>query len=139
LAYGNQENSIEYPCQVVNRYQCPYERTTNKENREADNNVGETNSYFVEDLFRLQKMAFIVEIALAKARKDDSKIQIRDKQDLLHALTDRDTFVKILHQADDTLKSIEYLREISTRQDTYIADYFMRLRNKIALEELRFY
>ena len=34
----------------------------------------------VDDLFRLRKVAFIVEIALAKARKDDSKIQIKDKQ-----------------------------------------------------------
>jgi hypothetical protein len=101
---------IEYPCHVVNRFQCPYERT----NIKANYDVKATNSHFnVEDLFRLQRMAFIVEITLARARKEDSKIQIRDKQDLLHALTNRDTFVKILHQACDTLKSIEYLREIS--------------------------
>jgi hypothetical protein len=48
---------------------------------------------------------------LAKARKDDSKIQIRDKQDLFHALTDKGTLIKILEQAADTLKSVEYLRE----------------------------
>ena len=57
-------------------------------------------------------MAFIVGIALAKVRKSDSEIQIKDKQDLLNALTDRDTFIRILQQADDTLKSIEYLNKL---------------------------
>lgn len=66
----------------------------------GDDEVRATNSHFdVEDLFRLRKMAFIVEIALAKARKGDSKIQIKDKQDLFHTLTDKDTFTKILKQA----------------------------------------
>lgn len=74
------------------------------------------------------------------ARRDDSKIQIKDKQNLLNALTDRDTFIKILQQADDTLKSTEYLKEISADHDAeYIVDYFIRIRDKIALEELRFY
>jgi hypothetical protein len=70
---------IQYPCQVVNRFQCPYERTDNKK----DNDPGAMYSNFdVDDLFGLQKMAFVVEISLAKARKEDSKIQIRNKQDL---------------------------------------------------------
>ncbi|MPZ08527.1 MAG: DDE-type integrase/transposase/recombinase, partial [Nitrososphaeraceae archaeon] len=70
LDNGEQENGpIEYPCRVVNRFQCPYERT----NVEEENEVESTNSHFyVEDLFRLQKMAFIVEIVLATARKEDS-------------------------------------------------------------------
>lgn len=138
LTNGEKEKSpIEYPCQVVNRFQCPYERT----NTEEGNNGTSTNSHFdVDDLFRLHKMAFVVEIALAKARKDDSKIQIRDKQDLFHALTDKYTFLKILEQADDTLKSPEYLRENSEGQDNdYIVDYFMRIKDKVSLEELRFY
>lgn len=99
------------------------------------------NPHFdVDDLFKLQKMAFAVEIALAKARKDYSKIQINDKQDLFHALIDRDTFTKILQQAADTLRSTEYLREISEGQDIdSIIDYFMGIKGKICLEELRIY
>jgi hypothetical protein len=130
----SEKDPIQYPCQVVNRFQCPYEMT----NVEED---AATNSYFdVHDLFRLRKMAFAVEIALAKARKSDSEIQIKDKQDLVHALTDRNTFTKILQQADDTLKSTEYLREIISGQDNdYIADYFMGIKDKVCLEELRFY
>jgi hypothetical protein len=52
-----------------------------------------------------KKMAFVVEIAQAKARRNDSEIQIKDKQDVLHALTDNVTFNKILKQATDALKS----------------------------------
>jgi hypothetical protein len=74
------------------------------------------------------------------SRKGDSKIQIRDRKDLLHVLTDRDTFTRILQQADDTLKSTEYLREIADGQDSnFIADYFMRINDKVNPEELQYY
>lgn len=62
-----QRNGIQYPCQIVNRFECPYERTDIN-----DDSVEHKKPHFVEDLFRLQRMAFIVEIALAKARKNDS-------------------------------------------------------------------
>jgi hypothetical protein len=79
-----------------------------------ESDVKATKSHFdVEALFRLEKMAFIVEIALAKAKKNDSEIQIKDKQDLLHALTDRDTFSKMLAQAEST----DYHKQISLGQD----------------------
>jgi hypothetical protein len=55
-------------------------------------------------------------------------------------LSDRDTFSKILCLADDILNGDEYFREISAGQDAnYIVDYFMRIRDKIALEELKLY
>jgi hypothetical protein len=132
-----QEKNIPYPCLVVNRFECPYENINVKD----EYDVGTMNSNFnAEDLFRLHKLAFIVEIALANARKGDSEIQIKDKQDLLHVPKDRNTLVKRLQQADDVLKSTEYPSEISTGQIAdYIVDYFMRIRDKIALEELRFY
>jgi hypothetical protein len=44
-------------------------------------------------------MAFLVEIVLAKARKNGSKIQMGDKKDRFYALMDRDCFTKILPQA----------------------------------------
>lgn len=44
---------------------------------------GAINSRFdVDDLFRLQKMSFAVEISLAKARKEDSKIRVRNNPSL---------------------------------------------------------
>lgn len=81
-----QGDEIQYPCQVVNRFQCPFER-----------NVGRKDmSFDVDDLFKLHKLAFAVEISLSKARKDDSEIRITNKEGLLYALTDRETFAKIL-------------------------------------------
>jgi hypothetical protein len=44
-------------------------------------------------------MAFAVEIALAVARKDDSSIQIKNKQDLYQVLTNIETLYEILEQA----------------------------------------
>jgi hypothetical protein len=130
------DSIIQYPCQIVNRFQCPYEMTNTKED---DVEAGNSNIN-VDNLFRLYKMAFLVEIALAKARKDDSEIQIKDKQDLLHALADRYTLLKILEQADDTCKDSEHLREITAEQDNnYIIDYFTRMKDNIDLNELRFY
>jgi hypothetical protein len=132
-----ERDGIEYPCQVINRFQCPYERT----NIKHENEVESTNFHIdVEDLFRLQKMAFIVEIALARARKEDSKIKIMDKQDLFYVLNDRDAFTKILEQAADIHNSTEYFRENPLEQDIdSIIDYFVRIKDKIDLNELRLY
>lgn len=54
----------------------------------ADEDIGDKNSNFdVDNLFRLQRMALTVEIAFAKARKEDPRIRIRNMNELLHALT----------------------------------------------------
>ena len=53
------------------------------------------NSHFdVEDLIRLQKMAFIIEIALSKARKHWFRDPDKNKQDLAYTLTNRDVLPK---------------------------------------------
>jgi len=41
---------------------------------------------------KVHKLAFVVEISLAKARKEDSKIKIKNKEELLHTLTGKETF-----------------------------------------------
>ena len=66
----SQGDRIQYPCQVVNRFQCPFER----------NASGIYAPFDVDDLFRLHKLAYAVEISLAKARKDDSEIRIKNKE-----------------------------------------------------------
>ena len=49
-------------------------------------------------------------------------------------------FTKILEQADGILKGTRYFREISEGQDNnYIVDYFMSIKDRIDLEELRLY
>ena len=118
-------DKVEYPCQVVNRFQCPYERTNNK----GDDDGGTAKSYFdVDDLFRLQKIAFVVEIALAKARKDDSVIRIKNKEELLHVLTDREIFGKILEQGADAHEISEGIKNYLRKNRTSIRDYFIRIK-----------
>jgi hypothetical protein len=121
----------QYPCQVVDRFQCPYERT---------NGESAMNSAFdVEDFFRLEKMAFAVEISLAKARKEDSMIRVRNKEELFHALTDNETFTKILEQGTEAPEVGEYIKDYLGENRAYMLDYFMRIKDLVNTEELRFY
>ena len=72
----SKSNHIPYPCHVVNRFECPYEKGKSSNTK-----------FSVEDLFELASMAFAVEIALAVARKNSSAVQIKNKEDLYLALT----------------------------------------------------
>ena len=131
----NENDPIQYPCSVANRFECPYEKGK------------ESNARFnVDDLFELASMAFAVEIALAVARKDTSAIQIKNKQDLYQALTNREMFDMVLEQGldyilsdketfDDDTSKFEQLQKGNRDK---IVDYFMKIRDKIKLEELRF-
>jgi hypothetical protein len=138
---SNNNNFIQYPCSIVNRFECPYEK----------DKVSKNANFDVEDLFELEKMAFAVEFALAVAEKDTSAVQIRNKQELYHALTDRETLYKILEQALDYLLSDEkYIAEKSKQKQNLceqyqqnniekVVDYFMNIKDKVKAEELRFY
>ena len=124
-----QGDGIQYPCQVVNRFQCPFER----------NASGKDTPFNVDELFRLHKMAFAVELSLAKARKDDSEIRIKSKEELLYVLTDIETFGKILKQGIKAHEVSEDTRNYLRENLPYILDYFMRIKDLINIEELRFY
>jgi hypothetical protein len=135
----NNNNSVQYPCSVVNRFECPYEKDN------VSSSVNTKKKFNVEDLFELEKMAFGVEFALAAAMKDNSKVQIKDKQELYHALTDRETLHNILEQALDYLLSDEkYIGEKSKQKQDLceqyrdnkdrILDYFMNVKDKVELE-----
>ena len=91
-------------------------------------------------------MAFAVEIALAVARRDTSAIQIKNKQDLYHALTNREMFNMILEQGRDyvlsdkeTFHDKSVFNQLQKDNRNKLVDYFMNIRDKIRLEELRFY
>ncbi len=127
--------SILYPCHVENRFECPYEK-----------GKGSDAKFNVEDLFELDNMAFVVEIALAVARKDTSVIQIKNKQDLYHVLTNREMFVVVLEQVLDYVSSDKEMFEdkscfeiLKKGNRDKIVDYFMNVKDKVKLEELRFY
>jgi hypothetical protein len=133
---NEKHDSPHYPCEVVNRFQCPYERTSVK----SDDVSESLNSNFdVEDLFKLERMAFAVEISLAKARKEDSRARIRNKEELLHALTDKETFTKILEQGTEASEVGDDIRTYLAENQEYILDYFMKIKDEVNWEELRFY
>jgi hypothetical protein len=86
----------------------------------------------VEHLFGLQKIAFVVEIALAKARKNDSEVQIQNKSG--QCPNKQKTPAKILEQAQGALKSTEYFEEKTAEQDhDYIMNYFMGTKDDVDL------
>jgi hypothetical protein len=125
-----QGDGIQYPCQIVNRFQCPFERNASRKD----------TPFNVDDLFRLHKLAFAVEISLAKAKKDDSAMRIKNKEELLHALTDKETFGKILDQGAEAYEVSEYIKDYLRENRAYILDYFMkRIKDLVNTEELRFY
>ena len=125
---------IQYPCSVANRFECPYEKGKESDAR-----------FNVEDLLELASMAFAVEIALAVARKDSSAVQIRNKQDLYRAMTNREMLDMILKQGleyvlsdKETFDDMSKFEKLQQDNRAKIVDYFMKIRDKIKLEELRF-
>ena len=91
-------------------------------------------------------MAFAVEIALAVARKDTYAIQIKNKQDLYRALTNREMLDTVLEQGLDyilsdkeTFDDTSKFEQLQKGNRDKIVDYFMNIRDKIESEELRFY
>jgi hypothetical protein len=84
-------------------------------------------------------LAFAVEISLAKAWKDDSEIRIKNKEELLYALTDKKTLTKILEQGTEAPEVSEHIRTYLAENHDYVLDYFMKIKDKMNSEELRFY
>jgi hypothetical protein len=126
---------IQYPCSVTNRFECPYEK-----------GKGSDTIFNVEDLFELASMAFAVEIALAVARKDTSQIQIKDKLDLYQALTNREMFDMMLEQGlnyilsdKETFDDTSKFEQLQRGKRDKVVNYFMNIKDKTILEELRFY
>ena len=131
----NDNNNHTISCYVVNIFECPYEKGKESDAR-----------FNVENLFDLAKIAFAVEIALAVARKDTSSVQIKNKQDLYRALTNREMFDMILEQGLGYVLSDKEIFDDKSKFDQLqqynrdkIVDYFMNMKDKIKLEELRFY
>jgi hypothetical protein len=130
----NKDNPIRYPCHVINRFECPYEKGKRSDIK-----------FDVDDLFELANIAFVVEIALAVARKDTSSVQIKNKEDLFRALINRELLDMILEQGLYVLSDKETFDDASKfeklQQDNRgkIVDHFMSIKDKVEVKELRFY
>lgn len=93
----------------------------------------------MNDLFKLSELAFSVEISFAKAKKDDSKIRVKNKEELVHALSDKETFDKILEQGAEAEEVSEDIKGYLRENLTSIFYYFMTIKELVNAEELRFY
>jgi hypothetical protein len=58
---------------------------------------------------------------------------------LLYALKDKETFAKILKQGAEAPEIGGYIRTYLGENQDYILDYFMRIKDRVNMEELRFY
>ncbi|MGA7899374.1 MAG: hypothetical protein WCA39_10990 [Nitrososphaeraceae archaeon] len=94
----------------------------------------------------MANITFAVEIALAIARKGSSYARIKNKEDLYQTLTNREMFDMILEQALDYILSEKEtfydksrFEQLQLDKRDKIVDYFMYIRDKMKLEELRFY
>jgi len=84
----------------------------------------------VDQLFQLSEIAFLVELAFATAEKNTSKIQIKNVQDVYNALTDKETFDKLLQRGLD-----EEHQEYKDK----IVQFFMSMKDKVRIEDLACY
>jgi hypothetical protein len=133
--YESKGTPISYPCHVVNRFECPYEKG------KSSNTI-----FSVEDLFDLANTGFAIEIAFAVARKDTSSVQIKSKQELYQALTNREMLDRVLEQGlnyilydKETFDNNSKFEQLQIGKRDKIINYFINIKDKIKLDELRFY
>jgi hypothetical protein len=114
-----------YPCPILNRFECPYEKKGKVKQKEED------TKFDVDHLFRLAEIAHLVELAFAIAQeKETSKVPIGNLEDVYNALTDRETFDKLLQQGLD---------EEHQKYKNEIVEFFMGIKDKVRIEDLTFY
>ena len=89
-----------------------------------------TKKLDVDYLFYLSELAFAVELALAKAQEEDSVFRIRSAADAYQALTNWETLEMALQQG---------LKEEHRRYKDEIARFFMNMKDRVRVEDLRVY
>lgn len=114
-----------YPCKVLNRFACPYDRKSN--NYTMDDSTKKPD---VDYLFHLSELAFAVELALAKAKEEDSVLGIKSAEDEYKVLIDKENFEKVLQQG---------LKEEHRQYKDSIVEFFMDMKDKIRIEDSRVY
>ena len=113
-----------YPCRVLNRFACPYD---GKIVVDEENVTGEgiAKKPDVDDLFYLSELAFAFELALAKAREEDSMFRIKSAKDVYQVLIDKEALERILQQG---------LKEEHMQYRDRLVELFMNMRDKIKVE-----
>ena len=79
----------------------------------------------VNYLFYLSELAFAFELALAKAREEDSMFRIKSAKDVYQVLIDKEALERILQQG---------LKEEHMQYRDRLVELFMNMRDKIKAE-----
>jgi hypothetical protein len=121
-----------YPCKILNRFACPYDKKmiTGREEEEDLSGDTVTKRPDVDYLFYLSELAFAVELALAKAQEEDSVFRIRSASDAYHELTNREALEMTLQQG---------LKEEHMQHKDRIVELFTNIKGRIKVEDLTVY
>ena len=84
----------------------------------------------VDDLFYLSELAFAAELSLGKAQEEDSVFRIKSVEDVYQVLTNRETLEMVLQQG---------LKEEHMQYRDRIVEFFMNMKDRIKVEDLRVY
>ena len=126
------DDSSIYPCKILNRFACPYDKKMIAGSKEGEGLSGDivTKKPDVDFLFYLSELAFAVELALAKAQEEDSVFKIRSAADAYHALTNMETLEVVLQQG---------LKEEHMQYKDRIVELFTNIKDRVKVEDLRVY
>ena len=119
-----------YPCKVLNRFVCPYDKKIAAEEEDVARDKNQIEKPNVDYLFYLSELAFAVELALARAQEEDSVFRIRSAADVYEALTNKETLEKVLHQG---------LKEEHIQYKDKIVELFTNMKDRIKAEDLTVY
>jgi hypothetical protein len=121
-----------YPCPVLNRFKCPYDRkeVKKKPTHQQEGTKEDSNSYDVDYLFMLGAYCSRVESALIKATKENSIVPVKNLEDIYNALTDGETLDKLLQQE---------LEGEHLKYKDGMVEFFMSIKDNLRIEELTFY
>ena len=128
----NTDDSSIYPCKILNRFACPYDKKMIAGSEEGEGLSGNivTKKPDVDFLFYLSELAFAVELALAKAQEGDSVFRIRSAADAYEALTNKEILEKVLQRG---------LKEEHIQYKDRIMELLTNLKDRIKVEDLTVY
>jgi hypothetical protein len=122
-----------YPCKVLNRFACPYDKkivAKEEEDISGNNSQNQDKKPDIDYLFYLSELAFAVELALAKAQEEDSVFRIKSAEDAYQVLTDKETLGKVLQQG---------LKEEHMQYKDRIVELLTNMKDRIKVEDLTVY
>jgi hypothetical protein len=129
-ALDTTEGVSVYPCKVLNRFACPYDKKIVVGSEEDITEDSIAKKPDVNQLFYLSELAFVVELALAKAQEEGSIFRIKSAEDVYQVLTNKEPLEVVLQQG---------LKEEHMQYKDRIVDFFMNMKDRIKVEDLRVY